>query len=119
MLIETIRLQGCVNLKYPIVGAVQLLRIQEGVGVPKHEGVGHPVQDYIYIPERHLPTPGQRRHSPQRHTAAGTAAPTNTDMGNAVPPQERVGLPMQEGVDFPMREGVGPPVKEMLGLPHA
>jgi len=36
-------------------------------------------------PERHLPTPGQRVHSPQRHTAAGTAAFTTTDMGNAVP----------------------------------
>ena len=31
-------------------------------------------------PERHLPTPGQHGHSPQRHTAAGTAAPTTADI---------------------------------------
>jgi len=31
--------------------------------------------DDKYTPETHLPTPGQRRHSPQRHTTAGTAAP--------------------------------------------
>jgi len=34
-----------------------------------------------YTPERHLPTPGQRGHSLQQHTAAGTAAPTTTDTG--------------------------------------
>ena len=39
----------------------------------------------MFTPERHLPTPGQREHSPQRHTAAGTAAPTTTDTGNTVP----------------------------------
>ena len=38
----------------------------------------------MFTPERHLPTPGQRGHSPQRHTAAGTA-PTTTDTGNTVP----------------------------------
>jgi len=36
----------------------------------------------VYIPERHLPTLGQRGHNPQRHTAAGTvpqsANPTQT-----------------------------------------
>jgi len=32
--------------------------------------------DDLCTPERHLPTPGQRGHSPQRHTAAGSAAPT-------------------------------------------
>ena len=31
--------------------------------------------------ERHLPTPEQRGHSLQRHTAAGTAAPTTIDTG--------------------------------------
>jgi len=40
--------------------------------------------DDKYTPERHLPTPGQREHSPQRHTAAGTAAHTTTDTGNRV-----------------------------------
>jgi len=38
-----------------------------------------------YTPKRHLPTLGQREHSCQRHTAAGTAAPTTTDTGNTVP----------------------------------
>jgi len=33
---------------------------------------------------RHLPTPEQHGHSPQRHTAAGTAAPTTADIGNKV-----------------------------------
>jgi len=36
-------------------------------------------------PDRHLPTPGQHGHSPQRHTAAGTAAPTTADTENTVP----------------------------------
>jgi len=36
-------------------------------------------------PRDNLPTPGQRGHSPQRHTAAGTAATTTTDTGNTVP----------------------------------
>ena len=39
----------------------------------------------MYTPKRHLLTPGQRGHSPQRHTAAGTAAPTTTDTGNTAP----------------------------------
>jgi len=39
----------------------------------------------MFTPERHLPQTGQRGHSPQRHTAAGTAAPTTTYMGNTVP----------------------------------
>jgi len=34
---------------------------------------------------RHFPTPGQQGHSPQRRTAAGTAAPTTADTGNKVP----------------------------------
>jgi len=38
----------------------------------------------LTTPKRHLPTPGQCGHSPQRHTAAGTAAPTTTDTGNTV-----------------------------------
>ena len=40
--------------------------------------------DDLYTPGRHLPTPGQRGYSPQRHTAAGTGAPTITDTGNSV-----------------------------------
>ena len=31
----------------------------------------------MLAPERHLPPPGQRGHNPQRHAAAGTAAPTS------------------------------------------
>jgi len=45
---------------------------------------GYEVMMIVY-PERPLPTPGQHRHSPQRHTAAGTAAPTTADTGNTVP----------------------------------
>ena len=40
---------------------------------------------YTYTPETRLPTPGQRGHSPQRHTAVGAAAPTTTDTENTVP----------------------------------
>jgi len=39
----------------------------------------------MFTLERHLPTPGQRGHNPQRHTASGIAAPTATDTGNTVP----------------------------------
>ena len=39
----------------------------------------------MFTPERHLPTPGQRGHSPQRHTAAGTAAHPTTVTVNTVP----------------------------------
>ena len=35
--------------------------------------------DDVYTPDRHLPTPRQRGHSPHRHTAAGIAAPPTTD----------------------------------------
>ena len=42
-------------------------------------------QVMIVYPERHLPTPGQHGHSPQRHTAASTTAPTTADTGNTVP----------------------------------
>ena len=45
----------------------------------------HPVMMMMFTPERHLPTSGQHGHSPQRHTAAGTAAPTTADTGNTVP----------------------------------
>jgi len=38
-----------------------------------------------YTPVRHLPTPGQREHSPQRHITAGTVTPTTTDTVNTVP----------------------------------
>jgi len=40
--------------------------------------------DDEYTSEIHLPTRGQRGDSPQRHTAAGTAAPTTTDTKNTV-----------------------------------
>jgi len=43
------------------------------------------VDDDLYTPEKHLPTPGQRGHTPQRYTAAGIAAPATTDTGNIVP----------------------------------
>ena len=39
----------------------------------------------VFTRGRHLPPQEQRRHSPQWHTAAGTAAPTTTDKGNTVP----------------------------------
>jgi len=58
-----------------------------------------PNEDDTYTPERHLLTPGQRRHSPQRHTAAGTAAPTTTDTGNTTVPQRAD--PTQSEVDAP------------------
>jgi len=40
--------------------------------------------DDQYTPERHLATPRQRGHSPQRHAAAGTAAPTATDTARSI-----------------------------------
>ena len=47
----------------------------------------------------HLPTPGQHGHSPQRHTAAGTAAPTTADLGNTVADAEAAaGGKRREGV---------------------
>jgi len=39
----------------------------------------------MITPERHLPTPGQHGHSPQRHTAAGTAAPHHHRHGEHSP----------------------------------
>jgi len=39
----------------------------------------------MFTPVKHLPTLGQRGHSPQRHTAADTAAPTTTENGKTVP----------------------------------
>jgi len=50
----------------------------------------------MYTLERHLPTPGQRGHSPQRHTTAGTAAPTTTDTGNTVPQRANSGFNRSE-----------------------
>ena len=46
----------------------------------------HPMM-MISIPPRDTSphTPGQHEHSPQRHIAVGTAAPTTTDTGNTVP----------------------------------
>jgi len=63
--------------------------------------------------ERRLPTPQQ--HSPQRHTAAGTAASTTkdtgtaasttTDTGNTVPPRAN---PTQNGLCSLPKEAPGP-----------
>ena len=39
----------------------------------------------MLTPERHLPRPGQHGQSLQRHTAAGTAAPTTAEMGKHSP----------------------------------
>ena len=44
-----------------------------------------PGDNDMFTPERQLPTPGQCGHIPQRHTPAGTAAPTIIDKGNTVP----------------------------------
>ena len=54
----------------------------------------------MFTPKRHLPTLEQRGHSPRRHTAAGTAAPTTTDTGNTVP--QRVN-PIQMAYAHPRR----------------
>jgi len=47
----------------------------------------------MFTPERHLPTPGQHGHSPQRHPTAGTAAPNHHRQGEHSPtarqPHER------------------------------
>ena len=58
--------------------------LRGGVLDPGHYGPG-PIM-MMFTPERHLP-PHIRtaRASPQRHTAAGTAAPTTADTGNTVP----------------------------------
>jgi len=55
----------------------------------------------IVYPEKHLPTPGQHGHSPQRHTAAGTAAPTTADMGSTVP--QRANTPLKRPMLTPGR----------------
>ena len=54
----------------------------------------------MFSPERHLPTPGQRGHSPQRHTVAGTATPTTADTGNIVPQRAN---PIQTAYAHPRR----------------
>jgi len=54
----------------------------------------------MFTPESHLPTPGQREHSPQRYTAAGTAAPTTTDTGSTVPQRAN---PTQTAYAHPLR----------------
>jgi len=41
--------------------------------------------DDKFTPERHPPAPGQRGRGPQRHTAAGAAAPLTTDTGEPAP----------------------------------
>jgi len=41
--------------------------------------------DAMFTPERHLPTLGRHGHSPQRHTAASTAAPTTGRHGEHSP----------------------------------
>jgi len=59
----------------------------------------------VFTPESHLPTPGQHGHGPQRHTAAGTAAPTTTDKGNTVPQRAN---PTQMAYARLRRERAGP-----------
>jgi len=54
-------------------------------GITQVEVITAEHDDDRFTPKRHLPPPGQREHSPQRHTAAGRAAPTATDTGNTVP----------------------------------
>ena len=54
---------------------------------------------YIYI------THGQLKHSPQRHTAAGTATPATADTGNRVP--QRVN-PTQTAYAHPRRRAQAP-----------
>jgi len=60
--------------------------------------------DDMFTPERHLPTPRQRGHSPQRHTAAGTAAPTTTYTGSTVPQRAN---PAQTAYAHPRRRAQG------------
>ena len=61
----------------------------------------------MFTPERYLPTtPGQRGHSPPRHTAAGTAAPTTTDTGDTVP--QRANPTQTAYAHSPLKEGPGP-----------
>jgi len=57
-------------------------------------GGGGGDNDDMYTLERHLLTPGQRGQSPQRHTAAGTAAPATTSHPNSLnetPPRGEAG----------------------------
>jgi len=61
--------------------------------------------DDMYTPERQLPTPGQHEHSPQRHTAAGTAAPTTTYTGSTVLQRAN---PTQTAYAYPPKRGPGP-----------
>jgi len=57
----------------------------------------------LFTLERHPPTPGQREHSPQRRTTAGTAAP---------PPQTRgtqsARQPHSNSLCSPLKGGPGP-----------
>jgi len=56
-----------------------------GPALPKPFAGAAPCAGEMFLPGRDVPTPGQRGHSPQRHTAAGTATLTATDTGNTVP----------------------------------
>jgi len=60
------------------------------------------IDDNNFTPNRHLLPPGQRRHSPQRHTAPGTAAPTTTDRGETLPQRAN---PNQTGYTHPQSGG--------------
>ena len=66
-----------------------------------------------HTPERCRPIPGQTGHSPQRHTAAGTAASTTTDTGNTVPQRAN---PTQFIRMFPYLERVLPFVVSLIGM---
>jgi len=71
-------------------------------GVGGAGGRGGGGGDDQFTPERHLATSGQREHSPQRHTAAGTAAPTTGRVGNrgAGGGGSMAGLPDGTGFEF-------------------
>jgi len=79
------------------VGPVAAVPKAEAAAHGAQQGTGHQLgarrsrrlpsaatEDDMSTSERHLPTPRQCGHSPQRHTAVGTAAPTTTATGNTV-----------------------------------
>jgi len=59
----------------------------------------------MFTPERHLPTPGQRGHRPQRHTATGTAAPHHHSHGEHSPRARQL---QSNGLCSPQKGGPGP-----------
>ena len=64
------------------------------------------VYDDVY-PRETPPHIRTARASPQRHTAAGTAAPTTADTENTVP-QPTARQPHSNGLCSPPKEGPGP-----------